>query len=78
MTPANIGNYYKHVLEQLVLQLQVNGKQYSINHPVPQSSHGTVPVKFFEYKDIPESAIKTAIEVSHPQKRKENPENRSL
>jgi hypothetical protein len=49
-----------------MLQLQVSGKQYSINDPVMQSSCGTVPVRLFENKDIPESTIKTAIEVSHP------------
>ena len=43
------------------MQLQVNGKQYSINDPVKQSSCGTVPVILFEYKDIPESATKTDI-----------------
>ena len=47
-----------------MLQLQVNGKQYSINDSVMQSSCGTVPVKLFEYKDIPESADKTFIVVS--------------
>ena len=55
----------KHLLEQLVLQLQVNGKQYSISDPVMQSSCGTVPVKLFEYKDKPESATKRVIVVSH-------------
>jgi hypothetical protein len=69
---------YKHLLKQMSLQLQINGKQYSIKDPVMQSFTGTVPVKLFEYKDKPESAIKTAIEVSHPQKRKENPGNRPL
>ena len=49
-----------------MLQLQVNGKQYSINAPVTQSSCGTVPMKLFEYNDISESATKTAIEVNHP------------
>ena len=49
-----------------MLQLQVNGEQYSINDPVRQSSCGTVPVKLFEYIDIPESATKTVIVVSHP------------
>ena len=49
-----------------MLQLQVSGKQNSINDPVMQSSCGTVPVKLFEYNDIPESTTKTAIEVSHP------------
>ena len=63
---------------QLILQLQVNGKQYSINDPVMHNSQGTVPVKLFEYKDMPESPIKTAIEVSHPWQRKENPGNRTL
>jgi hypothetical protein len=48
-----------------VLQLQVNGKQYSISDPVIQSSSGTVPVKLFEYMDTPESTTKTAIEISH-------------
>ena len=58
--------HYKHLFEQLVLQLQVNGKQYSISDPVIQSSCGTVPVKLLEYMDMPESTTKTAIEVSHP------------
>ena len=58
--------HYKHLLEQLVLQVHVSGKQYSINDPVMQSSCGTVPVKLFEFKDMPESAIQIAIEVSHP------------
>ena len=49
-----------------MLQLQVNGKQNSIIDPVMQSSCGTVPMKLFEYNDIPESTTKTAIEVSHP------------
>ena len=49
-----------------MLQLQVSGKQNSINDPVMQSSCGTVPVKLFEYKDIPESATQTEIVVSHP------------
>ena len=52
---------YTHLLEQLVVQLQVNGEQYSIKDPVMQSSCGTAPMKLFEYKDMPESAIKTAI-----------------
>jgi hypothetical protein len=34
-----------------------------------QSSCETVPVKLFEYKDIPESANKTDIVVSHPLKK---------
>ena len=56
---------------QLALQLQVNGGQYSINDPDMQSSCGTVPVNFFEYKDRPESATKMVNLVSHPiQKRK--------
>ena len=42
-----------------------------------QSSCGTVPVRLFENKDMPEAAIKTAIEVSHPQQRRENPGNRT-
>ena len=49
-----------------MLQLQVNGEQYSINEPVMQSSCGTIPVKLFEYKDKPESATKTFIVVSIP------------
>ena len=49
-----------------MLQLQVNGKQYSINDSVMQSSCGTVPVKLFEYNDMPESVTKTVIVVSHP------------
>ena len=60
-----------------MLQLQVSGEQYSINDPVMQSSCGTVPVRLFENKDMPEAAIKTAIEVSHPWQRKEDPGNRS-
>ena len=49
-----------------MLQLQVNEEQYSINDPVMQSSCGTVPVRLVENKDMPESTIKTAIQVSHP------------
>ena len=48
-----------------MLQLQVNGKQYSINDPVMQSSCGIVPVKLFEYNEIPESVTKTGFMVSH-------------
>ena len=48
-----------------MLQLQVNGEQYSINDPGLQSSCGTVPVKLFEYKDKPESVAKIVIVVSH-------------
>ena len=60
------------MFEQNVLQLQVNGKQYSINHAAAiQTSCGTIPEKWFENSDMPESAIKTGIVVSHPsQKRK--------
>ena len=47
---------YTHLLEQLVVQLHVNGKQYPIKDPAMQSSCGTAPVKLFEYKDMPESA----------------------
>ena len=60
-----------------MLQLQVSGEQYSINDPVMQSSCGTVPVRWFENKDMPESTIKTAIGVSHLWQRKEDPGNRS-
>ena len=49
-----------------MLQVHVNGKQNSINDPVMQSSCGTVPVRLVENKDMPESTIKTAIQVSHP------------
>ena len=49
-----------------------------MNDPVMQSSIGTVPVKLFEYKDMSESAIKTAIEVNHPLQMKKNSGNRSL
>ena len=66
MTPVTASWNYKHLLEQLVLQLQVNGEQYSINDPVMQSSCGTVPVKLFEYNNMPESATKTVIVFSHP------------
>ena len=66
VTSATTCCHYKHLLEQLMLQLQVSGKQYSINDPVMQSSCGTVPKKLFEYKDMPESATQTEIVVSHP------------
>ena len=52
--------FYTHLLEQFVLQLQINGKQYSIKVSTLQSSCGTVPVKLFKYSDIPESATKTS------------------
>ena len=61
-----------HLLEQFVLQLHVNGKQYSIKDPVMHSSSGTVPAALFEYTDMPESAIKIIIVVSHPLQKKEN------
>jgi hypothetical protein len=49
-------SFCTHLLEQFVLQLQVNGKQYSSKDSAIQSSCGTAPVKLFEYKNIPESA----------------------
>ena len=53
--------YYKHLLEQFVLQLHTTGKQYSINDPVMHSSCGTVPVRLVAYMDMPESAIKQSL-----------------
>ena len=61
-----------------MLQLQVNGKQYSINDSVMQSSCGTVAVKLFEYNDMPESVTKTVIVVSQFLPKKEKPENKSI
>ena len=57
---------YTHLLEQLVVQLQVNGEQYSIKDPVMQSSCGTAPMNLFEYKYMPESVKTTEVVLGHP------------
>ena len=66
MAPVAAWSYFKLLLEQFVLQLHINRKQYSNNDPVIQSSCGIVPVRLIEYMDMPESATKTLIVVSHP------------
>ena len=67
--------YYKHLLEQFVLQLHTTGKQYSINDPVMHSSCGTVPVRLVAYMDMPASAIKTVILVSSSLQKRTSLEN---
>ena len=67
-------NLFTHLFEQLVLQLQVNGKQYAIKDPAMQSSCGTAPMKLFEYKNIPESAKKIEIVLGHPSQQEKHPD----